>query len=260
MYEEAMATAEVQFGQPVVLALSEDDHLVDESDALAELSENRASGDFMSIDLSVRDYPGSNILGKVVLYLNPQDSVYNPAMLIGDAVNPRIIHLARLWQPYEPNVGFSVGQDFSLSTVKQTRSAGFGQHGQAGAFEMGHFGTTIATGASDKIASELQEEGDIATHRLLGRGLTNRYVLLGIAPTDILPSVMTLDTAKYEPGDRLPIYWHPSLETADGQALSPDMDNATRLLIGSAIDRIGQKGIDRAKQNIGNVIRGAVLV
>ncbi|HUA12953.1 MAG TPA: hypothetical protein VL989_00410 [Candidatus Sulfotelmatobacter sp.] len=257
-YEASIVQAETQFGQQVVFYGSEssDD---DSSEALAVLTDNRTEGDFMPIPLDVCDYPHAKILGKIVLLQNPKEQIMQPAMLVPSPRNSDVVRLSTLNQPYVPTIGVSIGIDFALSTERQTQTAGFGEHGNAGAFEGGHFGTSLASGASEGVAQSLEAAGDDATHDFLEPGLHVRYKHLGLAPEEAIPTVTEIDTTLYKPGQRFPLYWHPSLETESG-AIEPGMDNAARLLLGAAVSSLGQQGLDRAKRNIGNVIRGATLV
>lgn len=258
IYHTEVAKAESQFGQAIQIdTLSP---RMPNSETLSVLTDSRpAQSDFMPIPIDVKDYPRSAILGSILLLQNPVDKVMHPAMIIQDPHKPAVVRLSKLNQPFVPTIGITDGINFALSVEKQTQQSSFGGHGASGAFEGGHFGTGLASGASDGVSQRLAQAGDHATHEFLEPGLPTQYKALGLVPGDAIPTIASIDTSRYRPGQRFPLYWHPALEHEYGAA-TPTMNDAARLLLGAAVHALGQAGLDRAKRNIGNVIRGAQVI
>lgn len=260
VYAQAIETAETQFGHAVILGGLGTAARHDDGEAKVILADRQGSrefgADFHPVDLDIRDYPNSAVIGKLLLLANPKDRVMHPAVLLPKAKHPGVIRLAKLAQPYVPQVGVTDGINFGLSVEAETASAGFGGHGPAGSFEGGHFGVVLTSGASESIAHALVKNGDKATHKVLDNRLPAQMERNNIAPSNVVPQIRDIATQQYGPGQRLPLFWHPSLEGETGIARA-DYPDAARLLLGAGVHALGQDGLDRAKRNVDNAIRGA---
>lgn len=267
----ALNRAEQQFGAGVYMDPSGDVQANGaEFEARAIVTDEKPNGaDFRQVPVDIRDYPNSPIMGKLLLMASVEtgNEAMHPAMLTPKPGHPGVVRLSVLRQPFVPKVGVTSGIDFVLSLEKQTQAPTFGGHVKtAGAFEGGHFGVAMLSGVDTDsgrtLVHRLQQKGDHASHDTLEAdktGLPGQMTRNGLASSDIVPQVIEVATEQYKPGQRFPLYWHPSFETEQGIA-SPAYEDATRLLIGGAVDALGTDGLDRAKRNISNVIRGAELL
>jgi hypothetical protein len=142
-----------------------------------------------------------------------------------------------------------------VSAVAKTLRPEFGGHTRAGGFEGGHFSVSLTTAASQESAARLTREGDAMSDNILNNGIVGEFQRLNMVDGVPLPKIISLNAAQCPPGYRLPLYWHEQLTTDNGAALA-DYPGTEQLLLGAAIQSVGQRGLDIAANNVALAVRG----
>ena len=186
------------------------------------------------------------VAGRVLLL--PNRSAFSPAIVTEDAHGTYQITL--LDQEYDTKVGFTEGVHFGLSAKAQTQVQGFGGHGSADGFEAGHFSTVLSGAQSEAIANALVASGDKATHAVLENGTVETMSQLELLPLSYKTKRLSEAQAA-----ALPLVWHASLDER-GAAVG-DYPDAGKLVMGAAVTRLGDRGIDKTRSLVDAAIRGA---
>lgn len=210
---------------------------------------------FQAIDILARRIPTTpQLLGRILLMDNTRLGVRSPVVITAIPDRPTGIRLALLNQPFVPQdrfntglgVGLTKGAQFSLAVDARTSSASFGGHDTApSAIEGAHLGVALTTARSDEIANALVARGDAASDVVIAGGLTRQFGALDMVDPSIVPEIREIDVATLPPQVKFPLYWHIDLDTETGPAL-PAYPGAAEKLLGAAVNRIGQAGLDQA--------------
>lgn len=179
------------------------------------------------------------LIGRMVLMPNIAKQELSPAVIMPHGND---FELTMLDVPYDTQVGLSDGYKFALSAQAQTRTTGFGGHGNAGPLESGHFGTLLV-GARDKgVGSNIVTNGDTATHRVIQGGVANTMQSVDMLPVGYRSRVLPAAETR-----KITLFWHEGLDGATGPEAA-DYPNAVRLMLGAGVAALGVRGLDKARQ------------
>jgi len=206
--------------------------------------------DFTRLDISMYELRTNpelgSIIGRVVLMQNRRLQAFSPAIIMSVSQG---YELTMLDQPFDPKVGFTEGQHFGLSAKAQTRTVGFGGHEGAGAFEAGHFGTLLVGAQNTQVGDAIRQYGDRTADAVIGSGIPEAMQQAAMSPITYLTSHLAAADRR-----KLPIIWHPALDTEAGPA-SGDYPNAVRLLLGAGAVALGQRGLQNAKLLVDDAVQ-----
>jgi hypothetical protein len=202
-------------------------------------------------------------------------------------------YLSRIGQPFVPEIGVTKGIHLGVSLAAQTLSGEFGGHGDGGhkrdtekqdaakhtgnkvhdaanthaihnktikqqelakpkkmSFEQGHISAPILGAVDEALAKQIVLGGHKKTGEIINQGVAAQ-----------MSGGRVLDIAQQKPiklpvgaGHTMTVYWHPKLEK-DGIPIMGDMPEATRLMLGGALGKIGTAGQERVRQLIEDAVR-----
>lgn len=178
-----------------------------------------------------------HFVGRILLSPNQGLGAMSPAVLLPKPGSA--FELTRLNQAFDPRIGVSSGMLFGLSAKAQTQDSRFGGHGLMAGFEAGHFSSVLISAGSVAASHELLMSGDKATHRLLNKGVPETMGTAGILPLEYQTRLIAADRLP-----QVPLFWHPSLETAQGIALA-EYPNSVQIMLGAGISALGKDGVNR---------------
>ncbi len=191
--------------------------------------------------------------GRIVLYPDTKGGFYKPATITKSKGE---LQLTVLDQPFDPNVGVTDGIMFGLGLKAETSKPTFGGHTAAGGFEAGHFAPVMIGAVATDVRSDIIARGDKATHSTgndvggVPEKMTQTGLLKGVKPTTV-----SLDTSNPR---KIPLRWHPSLESDEGMLLAEySGTNPVKLMLGSAAIGLGPHGVDKAGELVNDAVRGA---
>lgn len=203
------------------------------------------------------------LLGRILLYEDPRAQQLVPTVLTVNPQQPRLLRVARLTrQPFVPTTGIvrgpglTDGMLFGTGIDVQTQSESFGGHTGSGGFEGGHFAVAMAAARSPRRAQAVRTGGDAVADAVISSGVPGDLAKLGLTADLPIPDTAVIDLDRLPPNTRLPLKWHPDLETGSGAA-SAYYPEAPKLLIGSAMHKLGEAGLRAASGFADDVVRGA---
>jgi len=189
------------------------------------------------------------LLGRVLLYADPNNPElgYLPLVIMPDASNPgRSIKLVKFDEPYNPETGIDEGKLLALSFETMAKEqAGFGVHGR-GDFEGGHFTVAALASVNPKTSQFMEQKRHSGTHKIIAGSVATDLSLNNLLTADVpMPSVKIIDVTKYPKNAAIKLRWREDMVDNNGVPLRAVHPDATRLLVGNMIHRLGNRGLDR---------------